>query len=729
MFIINIFTKLKGIFWEVNLTNLNETLKVYVCPMHPDVRKNSPGSCPICGMTLEPEKVSKEMEANSELIDFSHRFKIGTALTLPLFFIAMSDFFIPGLHHRFPFWLIAGVEFLLATPVVLWSGWPFFQRGWSSIKTRQLNMFTLIAIGTGVAYFYSLVATFFPHLFNVNLEFYGGMIPLYYEAAAVITVLVLLGQVLELKARSQTGNAIRALLELAPKTARRIQANGLEEDLPIEEIRIGDRIRVKPGEKIPVDGDVLEGHSSVDESMITGEPIPVEKIVGTHVIGATVNGSGSLIFKATKVGQDTILSQIVNMVSQAQRSRAPIQRIADTVSSYFVPFVIVTAFLTAIFWYFFGPQPAFVYAILNSVSVLIIACPCALGLATPMSIMVGTGVGARVGVLIKNAEALETLEKITTLVVDKTGTLTVGKPKLAEVKVLSPFTEEELISLVAALEKASEHPLAEAIVRGALERKLEIPKVDHFESLTGMGIKGRIANKDILIGNRKLFEKHGVNVDKLNQMAESLQISGHGVILASIDSKAAGIIAVKDPIKESAKEAINYFHQKGIKVIMLTGDNRYTAEAVGKQLGIDEIQSEVLPDRKNEVIRSLRQVGKCVAMAGDGINDAPALAQADVGIAMGSGTDVAMESAGLTLVKGDLRGIVRAHQLSIATMRNIRENLFFAFIYNALGVPIAAGLLYPFFNLLLNPMLASLAMSLSSVSVIGNALRLNRRKL
>lgn len=704
--------------------------RFYICPMHPDVRQNKPGICSICGMALESSKVNLDEEVHSELDDFSRRFKVGVALSVPLLFLAMSEFFMFGesLQQRMPHWLFAGIEFILATPVVLWGGWPFFLRGFISLKERSLNMFSLIALGTGVAYFYSAVATFFPQLFTVNLASYGGMLPLYYEASAVIVVLVLLGQILELKARNQTGHAIRALLSLAPKTARRVNANSKEEDVLLEDIQAGDMLRVRPGEKVPVDGEVVDGRSSIDESMITGEPLPIEKFNGSKVIGATVNGSGSFIMKATKIGKDTILAQIVHMVSQAQRSRAPIQRLTDSVSAYFVPVVILVAILTALYWNFFGPEPAFIYAILNLVSVLIIACPCALGLATPMSIMVGTGKGATAGVLIKDAESLEIMEKITTLVVDKTGTLTLGKPRLAEIKPINGFSENELLSYVAALEKASEHPLAEAIVQGAIDKNLNLPKIDSFEAITGLGIKGKIADKIVLVGNQHLLETFGINVNELISTAKTLQESGHGVVFASADSKLMGIIAVKDPIKETAIDAIDYFQTRGIKIIMLTGDNKNTAEAVGRALKIDKIHSEVLPDKKNEVIRLLQEQGMKVAMAGDGINDAPALAQAHVGIAMGSGTDVAMESAGITLVKGDLRGIVRAHQLSIATMKNIRQNLFFAFIYNILGVPIAAGLLYPLTGLFLNPMFASLAMSLSSVCVIGNALRLNRIK-
>lgn len=704
--------------------------RIYTCPMHPEVRQKGPGNCPICGMALEPEEVSIEEEESPELIDFTRRLKVSAALAIPLLFLAMSDL-IPGqpVQHALPHWLYAGLQFLLATPVVLWGGLPFFERGWASVKTWNLNMFTLIAIGTGVAYLFSLVGTFFPHVFPESLRVHGGMVPLYYEASAVIVALVLLGQVLELRARSQTGNAIRALLGLAPKTARRIRADGAEEDVPVEHIHVGDLLRVRPGEKIPVDGEVIEGRSVIDESMITGEPIPVEKEIGSQVTGATVNATGAFTMRATKIGADTLLSQIVKMVSQAQRSRAPIQKLADKVSSYFVPAVVLVAILTAIIWYIAGPEPTLTHAFVNAVAVLIIACPCALGLATPMSIMVGTGKGASLGVLIRNAEALERLEKIDTLVVDKTGTLTLGKPKLAHVKVFGGFDEHDVLSLTASLEKSSEHPLAEAIVAGAEERKAKLTPVSDFESVTGMGVQGTVQNRKVLAGNRKLLEKNGIESADLVSIAKELQLKGHGAMLVAIDGKPAGVIAVKDPIKATSKPAIQYFHANGIEVVMLTGDSRQTAEIVGKELGIARIEAEVLPEEKNAVIRSLQAQGKRVAMAGDGINDAPALAQADVGIAMGTGTDVAIESASVTLVRGDLTGIVRAHKLSQSTMKNIRQNLLFAFGYNTLGVPLAAGLLYPFFGILLSPMIASVAMSLSSVSVISNALRLKSAKL
>lgn len=703
---------------------------IYTCPMHPEIRQKGPGNCPICGMALEPEEITLEEKENPELIDFTKRLKMSLPLATPLLLLAMSDL-IPGqpVQHTLPAWLNAGIQFLLATPVVLWGGFPFFKRGWESLKSRSLNMFTLISLGTGVAYLFSLVGTFFPSLFPESIKIHGGMVPLYYEAAAVITTLVLLGQVLELRARSQTGNAIRALLGLAPKIARKIKADGSEEDVSVEQIHVGDFLRVRPGEKVPVDGEVIEGKSVIDESMITGEPIPVEKETGDSVTGATINGTGSFTMRATKVGSETLLSQIVKMVSQAQRSRAPIQKLADKVSSYFVPAVIAIAIITAFIWYFMGPQPQLTHAIINAVAVLIIACPCALGLATPMSIMVGTGKGAHLGVLIKNAEALEGLEKITTLVVDKTGTLTLGKPKLALVKTLSGFEENETLAAIASLEKSSEHPLAEAIVQGAAERKVQAETVSDFESFTGMGVKGKVLGRTVLVGNRKLLEKFGVDASELSQIAKDLQTSGHGVMLAAIDGKPAAVIAVSDPIKESAKPAIEYFHSKGIEVVMVTGDNRHTAEVVARKLGIDRIEADVLPQQKIEIIKRFQAEEKIVAMAGDGINDAPALAQADIGIAMGTGTDVAMESASVTLVKGDLSGIVRAHHLSQATMRNIRQNLLFAFGYNALGVPVAAGILYPTFGILLSPMIASLAMSLSSVSVILNSLRLRKSKI
>jgi Cu+-exporting ATPase len=711
--------------------------QIYTCPMHPEIRQKGPGSCPICGMALEPEVVSLEEQENPELIDFSRRLKISSALSIPLVILAMSDL-IPGqpLQHAMSSWLLLGIQFLLATPVVLWCGLPFFERGWRSLKTKNLNMFTLIALGTGVAYIYSVIATFIPNIFPKEFQMHGGAVGVYYESAAVIITLVLLGQVLELKARSQTGNAIKALLGLAPKTARKIQQDGSEIDIPLDQIHVGDKFRVRPGEKIPIDGKVIEGKSSVDESMITGEPLPVEKAVGSSVSGATVNSTGSFIIEATRIGADTLLSQIVKMVSQAQRSRAPIQKLADKMSGYFVPAVVASSIVSAIVWYYFGPEPSLTFAIVNAVSVLIIACPCALGLATPMSIMVGVGKGASVGVLIKNAESLEVMEKITTLVVDKTGTLTEGKAKLSKVSAVNGFAEDLVLELAAALEKSSEHPLAEAIVRGASVKGLRQIVAENFESITGMGVRGRLDGKEVLVGNQKLLESNGVIAQLLIDLAKSQQSEGQGAVLVAIDGKEAGVISVEDPIKSSAQEAVQFFHTQKIEIVMLTGDSLITANAVAKTLGIKHVEAEVLPSRKSEVIRALQLKGEIVAMAGDGINDAPALAQANndapalaqanIGIAMGSGTDVAIESAGITLLRGDLTGAVRAYKLSKQTMKNIRQNLLFAFLYNALGVPIAAGVLYPYFGILLSPMIASLAMSLSSVSVILNALRLRR---
>ncbi|MGE4132972.1 MAG: copper-translocating P-type ATPase [Bdellovibrionales bacterium] len=699
--------------------------KIFICPMHPEVRQKGPGNCPICGMALEPEEIDLNETENPELVDFTRRFKVCLGLSVPLLILAMSDM-IPGqpVQHSLPHWLFAGLQMILATPVVAWGGAPFFQRAWESIKTRNLNMFTLIGIGTGVAYLYSVLATLFPGFLPETLKVHAGQVPLYFESAGVIITLVLLGQILELRARSQTGQAIKALLGLSPKTAIRIDPQGNESVVELSHVQVGDLLRVRPGEKVPVDGEIVEGKSSIDESMITGESMPVEKQAESLVTGGTVNGTGSFTMRTTRVGKDTLLSQIVKMVSQAQRSRAPIQKLADQVSSYFVPTVVLVAILSGLSWYFWGPEPALAYAILNSVAVLIIACPCALGLATPMSIMVGTGKGATHGVLIKNAEALEVLEKITTLVVDKTGTLTEGKPKLSKVLTLTGFDPSQVLACAAALEKSSEHPLASAIVAGAKENRIDLPKVTDFESITGMGVKGIVNGQLVIVGNQRLFEKFNVPPAELMTAAEELQIEGHGTMWVAIDSRPAAILGVKDPIKETTRPALEYFREKGIQVIMLTGDNRITAKSVANELKIDRFEAEVLPDQKHAIIQKLQKSGQVVAMAGDGINDAPALARADVGVAMGTGTDVAMESAGVTLVKGDLMGIARAHRLSRLTMRNIRQNLGFAFGYNTLGVPIAAGLLYPFFGVLLSPMLASLAMSLSSVSVIGNALRL-----
>jgi len=701
----------------------------YVCPMHPEVVRKTSGNCPICGMALEPKTPMTE-EANPELIDMTLRFQISTVLALPVFVIAMAADMLPGFASQ---WISSSnlqiVEFLLTTPVVLWGGWPFFQRGWASLVTRHLNMFTLIALGIGVAWTYSVIGTFLPDSFPATLRRANGTLPVYFEAAAVITVLVLLGQVLELKARSRTNTAIKLLLGLVPKTARIIRSDGKEEDIPLEQVQTGDLLRVRPGEKIPVDGKVEEGRSSVDESMVTGEPIPVEKQAGDHLIGATVNGTGGLLMRAEKVGADTLLAQIVQMVSEAQRSRAPIQRLADTVSGYFVPTVVLIALLAFAVWMVWGPEPKFAHAIVVAVAVLIIACPCALGLATPISIMVATGRGAMAGVLIKNAETLEIMEKVDTLVTDKTGTLTEGKPKLTSLTALEGFLENDMLQLVASLERASEHPLAAAIINGAEERNLVLPEVSNVQSISGKGITGQVGGRTIAIGNQQLFVDLGIEPGVLPVRAEALRAEGQTVMFVAVDGKAAGLIGVADPVKASTLEAIQALHAAGLQLVMITGDSHATAEVVARKLGIDRVVAEVLPEQKAEIVKQLQAEGRIVAMAGDGINDAPALAQAQVGIAMGTGTDVAMESAGVTLIKGDLRGIVRARLLSQATMRNIRQNLFFAFIYNVLGIPVAAGLLYPFFGLLLSPMIAAAAMSLSSVSVIGNALRLNRVKL
>jgi Cu+-exporting ATPase len=702
----------------------------YVCPLHPEIVRKEPGSCPICGMALEPRAVTGEEEVNPELVDMTRRFWTSLALTVPVVLLAMGDL-VPGLDPRrlLPGRVTIWLQLLLATPVVLWGGWPFFQRGWASIVNRSLNMFTLIAIGVGTAYGYSVVATLLPGLFPDSFRVHGGEVGAYFEAAAVITTLVLLGQVLELRARSQTSQAIKALLGLAPKTARRIREDGSEEDVSLDQVRPGDKLRVRPGEKVPVDGIVLEGTSAVDESMVTGEPIPVEKTTGNRVTGATVNGTGSFVMRAERVGSETLLAQIVRMVSEAQRTRAPIQRLADAVSAYFVPAVVAVAAVTFVAWGLAGPEPRMAYALVNAVAVLIIACPCALGLATPMSIMVGTGRGATAGVLIKNAEALEVLEKVDTLVVDKTGTLTEGKPRLTSVAPLPGRDEGEMLRLAASLERGSEHPLAAAIVAEAQARGLALSEADGFQSLTGKGVVGKVNGRAVALGNRKLFEELAVDASPLIDPAERLRKDGQTVMLVAVDGKPAGLLGVADPIKASTPEAIQMLHEEGMRISMLTGDSRTTAEAVARKLGLDGVEAEVLPEQKGEVVKRLQGEGRVVAMAGDGINDAPALAQAHVGIAMGTGTDVAMESAGVTLVKGDLRGIARARRLSRGTMRNIRQNLFFAFIYNMLGVPIAAGVLYPFFGLLLSPIIASAAMTFSSVSVIGNALRLRRLAL
>src|SRR3984957_10127779 len=701
----------------------------YTCPMHPEIVRPGPGSCPICGMALEPRTVSAVEQDNPELRDMTRRFWISLALTVPLLAIAMADM-VRGMPasetgNWFSATKLSWLELLLAPPVVLWWGWPFFQRGWTSIINRSTNMFTLIAIGTGVAYFFSLVATFFPAIFPPS---FGGAPPVYFEAAAAIVTLVLLGQVLELRARSRTGAAIRALLDLSPKTARLLR-DGTEQDIPLDEVKPGDRLRVRPGEKIPIDGVVLEGTSSVDESMITGESMPLPKGPGSPVIGATVNATGSFVMRADHVGSETLLARIVQMVSQAQRSRAPIQRLADRIAAWFVPAVIAVAVLTFIVWSLLGPQPRLAHALVNAVAVLIIACPCALGLATPMAIMVGTGRGARAGVLIKNAEALELLEKVDTLVFDKTGTLTEGKPTVESVTAVTAGDETELVRLVASLEQGSEHPLGSAIVAASRQNHLALANAANFQSHTGLGISGEVEGKVVMAGNERLFEQLRLPMAELKQRADELRRKGQSVIFVTIDSRPAGFIGIADPIKPSTPQALRDLQVAGLRIVMLTGDSRSTAQAVASQLGIDNFEAEILPDKKSEVVRRLQEQGRTVAMAGDGINDAPALAQADVGIAMGTGTDVAIESAGITLVKGDLAGIVRARKLSQATMRNIRQNLFFAFIYNLLGVPIAAGVLYPFFGLLLSPILAAAAMSFSSVSVITNSLRLRNTQL
>jgi Cu+-exporting ATPase len=701
----------------------------YTCPMHPEIVRPGPGSCPICGMALEPRTVTSIEEENPELRDMTRRFWISLILTVPLLAIAMADM-LPGMpvEHALPNGWLPWIELFLATPVVLWGGWPFFQRGWASIVHRSTNMFTLIAMGTGVAYLFSLIATVFPGIFPSSFRAMNGVPPVYFEAAAAIVTLVLLGQVLELRARSRTGAAIRALLDLSPKTAR-ILRDGTEHDIPLDQVKSGDRLRVRPGEKIPVDGVILEGTSSVDESMITGESMPVAKEPGSRVIGATVNATGSFVMGAERVGSETLLARIVQMVSQAQRSRAPIQRLADRVAAWFVPAVIAIAVLTFIVWSFLGPEPRLAHALVNAVAVLIIACPCALGLATPMAIMVGTGRGARAGVLIKNAEALEILEKVDTLVFDKTGTLTEGKPTVESVVALSSGNETELIRLAATLEQGSEHPLGAAIVAAAKENNIPLASATDIQSHTGLGISGKVDGKTISAGNEKFFQQLQLSIDALKQQAEELRRNGQTVIFVAVDGRPAGLIGIADPIKPSTPQALRDLKAAGLRIVMLTGDSRSTAQAVSAKLGIDEFEAEILPEKKSEVVRRLQKQGRTVAMAGDGINDAPALAQADVGIAMGTGTDVAMESAGVTLVKGDLSGIVRARKLSQATMRNIRQNLFFAFIYNLLGVPIAAGVLYPFFGWLLSPILAATAMSFSSVSVITNSLRLRKAEL
>jgi len=703
---------------------------LWTCPMHPQIVREEPGNCPICGMTLEPMTPAAGEAVNPELRDMRRRFWVGVALSVPLLAIATAEHFDQAaLDALVSPRLLVWVQLILGTPAVLWGGWPFFQRGWASLVTRRLNMFTLIALGTGVAYVYSLVAALAPGIFPASFRGSDGQVPLYFEAAAVIVTLVLLGQVLELRARSQTSSAIRALLDLAPKRARRLHEDGTDEDIPLEEVVPGDRLRVRPGEKVPVDGVVLEGHSAVDESMITGESVPAEKNPGDKVTGATVNTTGSFVMCAERVGSDTVLAQIVAMVAEAQRSRAPIQRLVDTISAWFVPAVIIIALATFVAWSILGPAPAMGFALVNAVAVLIIACPCALGLATPMSIMVGTGRGARAGVLVKNAEALELMEKIDTLVVDKTGTLTEGKPRLVGVTAIGTDDENELLRLVASLERGSEHPLAAAIVKGAEERGLKLGAAADFASQTGKGVVGSVDGERVAVGNQVLLTSLGIDPDGLPDRADELREDGQGVMLIAVDGRAAGLVAVADPIKESAIGALQALRDERIRVVMLTGDSRTTAQAVGRKLGIDDIVAEVLPAQKASAVKKFQDEHRFVAMAGDGINDAPALAQAQVGIAMGTGADVAMESAAVTLIKGDLQGIVRARRLSRATMRNIRQNLFFAFVFNALAVPIAAGVLYPFTGILLNPMIASAAMSMSSVLVVTNALRLRTVRL
>jgi Cu+-exporting ATPase len=713
----------------VTITPHKEKIE-YTCPMHPEIVRDAPGNCPICGMALEPRTITLAEEENHELKDMRRRLWVSAVFTIPVFAIGMSDV-ISGapLQRLVSPSALAWIQLMLASPVVLWGGWPFSVRAWQSVVNRSPNMFTLIGLGVGVAYGYSVIATLFPDIFPHAFRAHGGAVPVYFEAAAVITTLVLVGQVLELAGRSQTGAAIKALLGLSPKTARRIVAEGSEQDVPLDQVQVGDLLRVRPGEKVPVDGVVVEGTSSVDESMISGEPIPVEKSPSDSVIGATVNGTGSLIIKAERVGSETLLSQIVQMVAEAQRSRAPIQKLADRVSAYFVPTVIIIAIVTFIVWATMGPEPQLAYALINAVAVLIIACPCALGLATPMSIMVAMGKGAQVGVLFKNAEAIEVLRDVDMLVVDKTGTLTEGKPKLTTVAPVAAGNERDLLRFAASLERGSEHPLAAAIVSGAQDRGVEVANTESFESVSGKGVKGQVDGHAVALGNRSLLDDLGIHPGDLAEQAEKLRADGQTVMFVAIDGKSAGLVGVADPIKESTPEAIKQLHEERIRVVMITGDSRTTANAVATKLNIDEVVAEVLPNQKSEIVKRYQAEGHKVAMAGDGINDAPALAQSHVGIAMGTGTDVAIASAGVTLVKGDLIGIVRARRLSRATMSNIKQNLFFAFIYNVLGVPIAAGVLYPFTALLLNPMIAAAAMSFSSVSVIGNALRLRRVNL
>jgi Cu+-exporting ATPase len=701
---------------------------IYTCPMHPQIRQVGPGNCPICGMALEPEVASLDAPPNPELADMTRRFWVGLALALPAVVLEMGGH-LAGDHGFVDQTLSNWIQLVFATPVVVWAGWPFFVRGWQSLKTRNLNMFTLIAMGTGVAYIYSLAGTIAPGIFPANFRGHGGAVAVYFEAAAVITVLVLLGQVLELRAREATSGAIKALLQLAPKTARRVGDDGADHEVEIDSLKVGDKLRVRPGEKVPVDGVILEGRSSLDESLVTGESMPVTKEAGGKVIAGTLNQSGGFVMRADKVGRDTLLSQIVKMVADAQRSRAPVQRLADQVAGWFVPTVIAVALVAFGAWATFGPEPRMAFGLVAAVSVLIIACPCALGLATPMSIMVGVGRGAQAGVLIKNAEALERMEKIDTLVVDKTGTLTEGKPKVVAIVAASGFEEADILHLAASVERSSEHPLADAIVRAAKEKNLDLGKAEEFDSPTGKGATGKVNGKSILLGNANFLASRGIETQSLHQQGESLRADGATVINIAVDGKLAGLFAIADPVKPSTPDALKALAADGIKVIMLTGDNRTTANAVARKLGIADVEAEVLPDRKSAVVTKLQKAGRTVAMAGDGVNDAPALAAAEVGIAMGTGTDVAMESAGITLLGGDLGGIVRARRLSQATMRNIRQNLFFAFIYNAAGIPIAAGILYPTFGILLSPIIAAAAMALSSVSVVGNALRLRVTRL
>jgi Cu+-exporting ATPase len=701
---------------------------IYTCPMHPEIRQIGPGNCPICGMALEPEVASLDAAPNPELADMTRRFWIGAVLSVPPVVLEMGGHLVGG-HGLIEPTLSNWIQLVFATPVVLWAGWPFFVRGWQSLVTRNLNMFTLIAMGTGVAYLYSLIGTIFPQIFPANFRGHDGAVAAYFEAAAVITVLVLLGQVLELRAREATSGAIKALLQLAPKTARRVDDSGADHEVEIDTLKAGDRLRVRPGEKVPVDGVILEGRSALDESLVTGESLPVTKEAGARVIAGTLNQSGSFVMRADKVGRDTLLAQIVQMVADAQRSRAPIQRLADQVAGWFVPSVIVAAIAAFAAWATFGPEPKLAFGLVAAVSVLIIACPCALGLATPMSIMVGVGRGAQAGVLIKNAEALERLEKVDTLVVDKTGTLTEGKPKVVAIVPAAGFGEKDILQLAASVERASEHPLADAIVRSAKERGIELATVEGFDSPTGKGATGKVLGKSVVLGNSRYLSSIGIETASLDADAERLRGEGATVIDMAIDGRLAGLFAIADPVKASTPEALKVLAAEGVKVIMLTGDNRTTATAVANKLGIADVEAEVLPDQKSAVVTKLRNAGRIVAMAGDGVNDAPALAAADVGIAMGTGTDVAMESAGVTLLRGDLTGIARARKLSHATMRNIRQNLFFAFIYNAAGIPIAAGVLYPAFGILLSPIIAAAAMALSSVSVVGNALRLRATRL